>query len=198
MRIQFLPQYVHVFQWEGDLAEIVEFCEVETMVPVGTNQRSANPRVLHLCLPHLEEWISECLDQVCKEEGYDFDLTITQSWINKSEKGATHHAHFHLNSFLSGIFYVTESNASTWMNTKSIWPEPGKNFPSLQGETTQTLASPLPTEPGWLVIFPSHLVHSVDEHEGEKPRYTLSFNTFPEGVFGQSHDLTEVSFGDVA
>jgi len=191
MRIQFLPQYVHVFQWEGDLAPFVDYCDRMETAPVGTNCRSANTRVLDE-LQALEEWITDCLKQVCKEEGYEFDLTITQSWFNKSEKGATHHAHFHLNSFLSGIFYVTESNASTWMNTKSIWPEPGKNFPSLQGETTQTLASPLPTEPGWLLIFPSHLVHSVDAHEGEKPRYTLSFNTFPVGSFGDAAMLTEL------
>jgi hypothetical protein len=41
------------------------------------------------------------------------------------------------------------------------------------------------TSPGKLVLFPSHLYHSVDEHMIEDhPRYSLSFNTFPSGQIG--------------
>ena len=33
------------------------------------------------------------------------DMVITQSWINKSGKGESHHEHVHPNSMVSGVWY---------------------------------------------------------------------------------------------
>ena len=41
-----------------------------------------------------------------------------------------------------------------------------------------------PTIKGDLLIFPSTLVHSVDQHKKVEKRYTLSFNAFPCGLIG--------------
>jgi uncharacterized protein (TIGR02466 family) len=116
---------------------------------------------------------------------------ITQSWVNYTGQGQFHHKHSHKNSYLSGVFYIsaeeevdrikfyndgylqldvtpTEWNIS---NSKSWW---------------------YPAKTGRLIIFPSHLVHSVEQKQEPNIRISLSFNTFLKGTIGDDHKLTEV------
>ena len=37
----------------------------------------------------------------------DCELYITQSWINYTDQGGYHHKHYHPNSYLSGIIYLS-------------------------------------------------------------------------------------------
>ena len=116
---------------------------------------------------------------------------ITQSWVNYTGQGQFHHKHSHKNSYLSGVFYIsaeeevdrikfyndgylqldvtpTEWNIS---NSKSWW---------------------YPAKTGRLIIFPSHLVHSVEQKQESNIRISLSFNTFLKGNLGDKFALTEV------
>ena len=49
-----------------------------------------------------------------------------------------------------------------------------------------------PAKVGTLLLFPSHLEHSVPELEAEKDRYSLSFNTFFKGELGLSEERTQL------
>ena len=47
-----------------------------------------------------------------------------------------------------------------------------------------------PPKTGKLIIFPSNFIHSVDENKDDlDPRYTIAFNSFPEGVFERGGKL---------
>ena len=48
-------------------------------------------------------------------------------------------------------------------------------------------------EPGRLVLFPSYLHHEVDINKGNSDRYSISFNTFVKGKFGDNENLTELN-----
>ena len=145
---------------------------------------------------NLYKWIKECLMEV--KNKLDFQCTrveITQSWANEAEKGDAMWSHSHPNSFISGILYLTNSNASTIFSMDNIWI----NYFNNESHTIKlkyadhdgTLVHhKQKTVEGDLVIFPSNLVHTVDEHSiDDYDRYTISFNSFPAGVIGNMNDL---------
>lgn len=110
-------------------------------------------------------------------------LRITQSWLNYTETGRSHHRHTHPNSYISGVFYF---NAD---------PELDRIY-FLKEEYKQILVSPesfnhwnstswwLPVGTGDLLLFPSSLMHMVDNTVSKDTRISLSFNTFPVGTIG--------------
>ena len=139
----------------------------------------------------LYKWIKKCLMEVKNELNFKCTrLEITQSWANRSQKGQSMWSHAHPNSFVSGILYLTNSNASTFFCMDSIWTNYYQNAShTLQLKTIEhddlVVTHKQQTVQGDLIIFPSNLVHMVDDHNiGDYDRYTISFNSFPAGVIG--------------
>jgi uncharacterized protein (TIGR02466 family) len=144
---------------------------------------------------NLYKWFHECLNKVKTELKFDCDeFKITQSWGNKEEFNQWHHSHIHPNSIVSGIFYLTNSNANTWFSMKNIWTNYNMNLYEifkLNVFDKSQIIHKQKTISGDLIIFPSSLVHSVDEHQIQNnPRYTMSFNSFPCGKIGNHELLT--------
>ncbi len=93
-------------------------------------------------------------------------LVITQSWLNKSKKGESHHEHVHPNSMVSGVWYpaIHEQLPPIQFRNK------GQRDISLQTEKFNTFNSAtfmLPMKRGELILFPSNLSHSVPTNVGE-------------------------------
>ena len=135
-------------------------------------------------------WIEDCISQVKNEQGYECEkLAITQMWGSLGACDSWHKTHMHLYSVLSGVFYLTNSNAKTWFSVPSIWEALSTHpaytsMPVARHNLTDPI-SKIPSEKGKLIIFPSPLVHSVDKHlDPDNYRYTMSFNTFPCGEVG--------------
>lgn len=117
------------------------------------------------------------------------DLVITQSWINKSGKGESHHEHVHPNSLVSGVWYpvINEQLPPIQFRSKS------QRDVSLQCEKFNNFNSAtflLPMKAGELIIFPSNLTHSVPANQSETERISLSFNTWSKGSLGDINSLT--------
>ena len=103
-------------------------------------------------------------------------LVITQSWLNKSKKGESHHAHVHPNSMVSGVWYPQIHEQMPPIQFRSRQ----QRDVSLQTEQYNTFNSAtfmLPMRKGELILFPSNLTHSVPTNVGEEERISLSFNT---------------------
>ena len=49
-----------------------------------------------------------------------------------------------------------------------------------------------------LILFPSHLEHSVPENKSDMERISLSFNTFSDGILGKEKNLTYLNVKEVA
>ena len=116
-------------------------------------------------------------------------LVITQSWLNKSKKGESHHEHVHPNSMISGVWYpqIHEQMPPIQFRSK------GQRDVALQTEKYNTFNSAtfmLPMKKGELILFPSNLTHSVPTNVGEEERISLSFNTWPKGNMGDIKSLT--------
>ena len=116
-------------------------------------------------------------------------LVITQSWLNKSKKGESHHEHVHPNSMVSGVWYphIHEQMPPIQFRSRN------QRDVSLQTEKYNTFNSAtfmLPMKRGELILFPSNLTHSVPTNVGEEERISLSFNTWPKGNMGDIKSLT--------
>ena len=116
-------------------------------------------------------------------------LVITQSWLNKSKKGESHHEHVHPNSMVSGVWYPQIHEQMPPIQFRSR----NQRDVSLQTNQYNTFNSAtflLPMKKGELILFPSNLTHSVPTNVGEEERISLSFNTWPKGNMGDIKSLT--------
>ena len=110
---------------------------------------------------------------------HNLSCYVTESWLNFNKKGDSHHKHFHKNSFLSGVFYlsVNENDSITFLS-------PIKNLFDIEKSEENELNADyarVKIKNGDLVIFYSHLDHKVDINQNNETRISLSFNTFIKG-----------------
>ena len=52
-------------------------------------------------------------------------------------------------------------------------------------------------QPGLLLIFPSHFMHSVPHNKTQHTRKSVSMNIVPKGSMGDPHSLTELRYDKV-
>ena len=156
--------------------------------PAISNYASVNKRVLNspelsdlrqVLEQHLASYfktVYNSANQVC--------LQPTQSWLTLSRKGESHHPHTHPNSVVSGVLYINvaaEDGISFHRNEDHVWHEllpAQENYFNAKRYFVQTLI-------GDILLFPSHVRHSVREVTEDIERVSLSFNTFFSGMLGQ-------------
>jgi uncharacterized protein (TIGR02466 family) len=129
--------------------------------------------------------IENCVEKI--------DLYITQSWLNYNEINTSHHAHFHSNSYLSGVFYINANkdiDRIYFLDSRYFQLELGlrKNYNSFNSREWN-----YPVKTGDLFLFPSHLKHRVDTNVTKNHiRISLAFNVFVKGKIGNKLHLTEL------
>lgn len=108
------------------------------------------------------------------------EIYITESWFNKTEKGQSHHRHWHPNSLVSGIVYISSEGHTG--STRFITSQ----FDTIEYNITESniynsRSWGIVPEVNTMMLFPSNVEHLVEEYQGNTPRVTLSFNTFVKG-----------------
>ena len=118
------------------------------------------------------------------------EIYITESWVNKTEKGQSHHRHWHPNSILSGIVSLATDNqgGATVFITSSF---DTLEYDIIESNLYNSKRWGINLAPGEMLIFPSSVEHLVEEYQGDSPRITLSFNTFLRGTINK-HPLTKL------
>jgi len=192
-----------VSQLEQPEREIVAAVKQADMRRVTANNgwSSVNTRILDL--PQMESLKTIILQEL---GAYTFEALglkrkyqfhITNSWIMKHQKGDFAHAHVHENSLISGVYYVeTFENSGPILFSKSY--KDFNLFPAFFGwefERRDILNADLwPVQPrdGMLVLFPSHLSHSVEHSRAEADRYCIAFNVFVKGKFGSEESFSSL------
>lgn len=166
-------------------------------------ERSKNSYVLEE--PEIKEvknFILETSILYGKLLGYDYDsYRFGQSWISLKHPGQHHTIHSHPNSLISGVFYFGEPADKT-PAIKFHKSEGGMNVPYLSPKTVNDTKDlkysqkefSIKFEPGLLLLFPSHLHHSVPLNNTERTRCSVAFNIVPSVGFGDEKSLTELKF----
>jgi uncharacterized protein (TIGR02466 family) len=120
----------------------------------------------------------------------DCEIYITESWVNKTDKGQSHHRHWHPNSVLSGILSLATDNkggATVFITSAFDTIE----YDIIESNLYNSKRWGINLVPGEMLIFPSAVEHLVEEYQGDTPRITLSFNTFLRGTINK-HPLTKL------
>ena len=119
----------------------------------------------------------------------DAEFYFLCSWINKHYPKDWAQDHMHENSILSGVYYLdTPKDAGGIVFVKgygeqeifpmALTPKVSEyNYVTSKEMTFQV-------NQGKLVIFPSNLMHRVEENKSDKNRYSLAFNLYCRGHFG--------------
>lgn len=141
-----------------------------------------------------QDILQECkmyISNICPLS-FDFDITMTSSWINEMNYGESHPWHTHPFSVVSGVIFLDNhpENCNLTFKNDISHAIPPYSLLDLQYYTAldqlidQTVEDHLQYH---LILFYSNLLHSVPALHSTMPRRTISFNTFWTG---------EVDFGD--
>ena len=198
--MQLFPTPLLICPYPVDYSKELEWirnseCRKENKGEVGTsvhyNRQSEDTFVLDRPeLANVRAFIEAKLHQYVTQIFASTDkMIITQSWLNKSGKGESHHEHVHPNSVISGVWYPQIHEQLPPIQFRSR----GQRDVSLQTEKYNTFNSAtfmLPMKKGELILFPSNLTHSVPANQSEEERISLSFNSWPKGNMGDVKSLT--------
>ena len=104
-------------------------------------------------------------------------LRITGMWLNVSGPKTAHRSHTHPNNLISGVYYVQVDERSNVLTFEDPRPQAGVLRPRYRKPSPFNVGlAHYRVEPGWLLLFPSFLSHSVPPSESEHVRISLSFN----------------------
>jgi len=132
----------------------------------------------------LDEYVDKTFN--CLQEFY-----INDSWIAINQHIMSHQKHNHQNSIISGVFYLKATPNSGSINFYKE-PIPIKeayhfDYDIKEYNFFNSSKQSYPPKTGLLVIFPSHVQHSVDMNSTENDRFALAFNAFVRGFFGNNN-----------
>ena len=114
-------------------------------------------------------------------------MPITTSWLNLYQQGDSTHQHSHSNSIISGVYYLEDCDHTAPIQFHrapgyvNLWPNT-INLPIKQHNALNIDVITVIPKKGELIMWPSHLAHSVPPNESDTPRHTIAFNTFVKGT----------------
>ncbi|MDC1529334.1 2OG-Fe(II) oxygenase family protein [Gammaproteobacteria bacterium] len=140
-----------------------------------------------------EEILKNCMQLAQAYSHRVTKMEICNSWGNIIGLGQSIRFHRHVNSYLSGSFYLSEGSAFTFHNFLgenlfSMMPEKNDDPDNFRGQTSFIIKP----KPGRLILFPSGLHHSVQNSEDSQTRYSIAFNTVPIGKIGTPTNLMQL------
>lgn len=102
---------------------------------------------------------------------------ITSMWLNVSARMTSHRSHSHPNNFLSGVYYAQVDERSNVLTLEDPRPQANVLRPHYLNPTEfNSGVTHLRVQPGWLVLFPAFLSHSVPPSDSDRLRVTVAFN----------------------
>jgi uncharacterized protein (TIGR02466 family) len=122
---------------------------------------------------------------------------LLNSWSNIHSPNESSQIHFHASSLLSGVYYpifpknsgnIAFHNIGTYANifNQSI------RFEYEENNNLTSEKYVLNLKEGTIVIFPSHLDHSVERNNSNEKRYSIAFNFYVRGKFGKEEYELEI------
>jgi len=117
------------------------------------------------------------------------EFPIVDCWVNEFKTMNRLKHHYHSNSVICGIYYLTEHETphTTIFNANNPWTHHSNNNAVINLNVVKNdipLVGELVPEVGKLILFPASLMHYVStiSPKDKVHRYTIAFNTFADGV----------------
>lgn len=145
-------------------------------------------------LKSLRKQITDTIDYFVHQSlGVDDNITfdITTSWANRYLGDEHVIKHNHKNSMISGVYYIETTPTTAPIVFEQAWshvnlfhstttPTFKKTHLNEYNSSTHTIYP----RTGDLLLFPSHLEHTVPRSDSKDTRYSLAFNCFARGHMG--------------
>ena len=182
-----------------DSSEIKDIEDIinEGIHPSVSNSVSQNNFIFDTKLKNLKEFCEQHIKKYAEEilnPKQELDFYITQSWLNISKPGESHHQHWHPNSSISGVFYI-----KTVKDDEILFHDPNHKIKRMliieakEANSFNLDAWRQSVNTFDLLLFPSWLEHSVSKNKkATEDRISISFNTFVKGTLGKKTDSTEL------
>lgn len=121
--------------------------------------------------------------------GDNVNFYITTSWINKHIPGDHSHIHHHANAIFSGVYYIKhpENGGDFVIHDNPMTPNVCHKTVILNYKETNDVNTDqyrIKPKDGLLIMFPSFVMHSVENNQSNEDRYSLAFNVFVKGKLG--------------
>ena len=186
------PVPVGMFEYGKPSDKELEAIKSFEMVDNVSNTRSVNQNVINderlaglkgFIEASLKVYLAETLSPTPEMAHY-----LTNSWVNCTSVGQHHQVHSHMNSIVSGTYYVdVENDKDTLTFTRD---DTHNSFMSEIMVPDITMGTPynckewyIPVQTGQLLLFPSSIEHGVPPREDRTTdRVSISFNTFVKGL----------------
>ena len=161
------------------------------------NDLLSDPRLTFLS-DRIDVEVKTFIHNFIKVSGDRHHFERTSSWGTRTLKGDYTHEHSHTNSHFSGVYYVkVPPKSGEVLNFSGYRTNPtfctGSTMFDLDelNQVNQPISSIKVTE-GMLVVFPSHIYHHVPVSTSFEVRYSISFNYFGFGEFGDSTNYLRI------
>ena len=150
---------------------------------------SLNQRILdNIIFSKISKNIINLSKKYLNEIGHNFeDVQISNSWSIIFQKGNTSELHYHKNSYISGVYYLTSGSEITFRNPHidSYFFHPEyKDIPIISSNFRSHPMFRIKPTPNLVILFPSFLEHIVEIHDKNEDRIGIAFNIIPKGEFG--------------
>jgi uncharacterized protein (TIGR02466 family) len=139
------------------------------------NGRILEDRRLKRLKNHCQKYLNLYAKEIMK---CDNKIQITNSWGNYSFTGNSHNLHRHSNSILSGIYYVYCNNSVPFLQFENQTSRYFLEYKIKEHNLFNSTTYQINLKDEMVVIFPSHLWHSVPKNTSKNWRISVSFNSF--------------------
>lgn len=206
--LELFPTPIYTSMLPQKLSTVVPWLFEQKMLVEGVDSanygdRSKNSYILDepQCA-NLKSYILSNVNEYANHLGFDYDeYRFGQSWLSFKHPGQHHTIHSHPNSLISGVFYFGEGSQETpaikfhkmILGVNMSYIQPKEVVDKREVKYAQKEFS-IEFTPGLLLLFPSHLHHSVPLNESNIVRCSLAFNVVPTVGFGNEKSLTELKF----
>ena len=141
---------------------------------------------------HTERFIRHYLNV---KKGINFYML--NSWSNIHGPKEHSQIHYHGGSLLSGVYYpiLPDNSGHIAFHKSGIYTNIFHQSIRFEYEENNNLTAEkyvLNLNEGTIVIFPSHLDHSVQKNNSNEKRYSIAFNFYVRGKFGREEYELEI------
>ena len=141
---------------------------------------------------HLENYVRKYLTIKDNAQFY-----LLNSWSNIHSPDEKSQIHCHANSLISGVYYPILPKKSGNICFHKSWGfkniiDQNINLEYNEHNNITAQQYEIHIEEGDIVLFPSHLDHSVDKNNSNEKRYSIAFNIFVRGKFGKEEYILEI------
>jgi uncharacterized protein (TIGR02466 family) len=188
--IPLFPSTLYIDTLELDAIDLSDVEFVKNMGNLGSKDLNIlEQEKFHTLRDNINKHLRKYFYKVLRAN-HQTEIYITESWLNKTTRGQSHHLHNHTNSIFSGVVYLEcDPNGRGELRFQS-----GKynqiDYEVYEPNEWNGRGFFVNPEVGKIVIFPSDLQHMVDEYKSDTPRISLAFNTFLSKVINKSRTAT--------